>query len=154
MSPKLGTGLPQYSQSRKRRTFSRATSSRYCTRRGQRRQSTISVWADNLAILNNDRQASRECEHLSGLRVYTTDRGSELLDDLIARHADKQLLVVGVADDSNRRRARPNPDDLSWGLRLDNDGAVRDDRSIRNHDDVRCSVSTVSATETGIAVTR
>src|SRR5439155_14805097 len=41
-SPKPGTGLPQYSQSWYARRFSRATCSRYATRRGQRVQDTIS----------------------------------------------------------------------------------------------------------------
>src|SRR5262245_10698170 len=46
--PRLGTGLPQYSWSRKRRTFTRATSSRYTVNRGQSRQFWISSWARQL----------------------------------------------------------------------------------------------------------
>ena len=42
-SPNPGTGRPQYVSSRKRATFSRATFSRQATRRGQRRQATISA---------------------------------------------------------------------------------------------------------------
>src|SRR5208282_1265997 len=41
-SPKPGTGLPQYSQSRYAWRFSRATCSRYATRRGQRVQAMTS----------------------------------------------------------------------------------------------------------------
>src|SRR5258708_33271323 len=41
-SPKAGTGLPQYSQSRNARRFSRATFSRYATSRGHFRHSIIS----------------------------------------------------------------------------------------------------------------
>src|SRR5437588_4206466 len=60
-SPKPGTGLPQYSQSWYARRFSRATCSRYATRRGQRVQDTISSfkilsqWAviDSLAVTIN-----------------------------------------------------------------------------------------------------
>src|SRR5690242_8347138 len=41
-SPNPGTGLPQYSHSRYARRLSRATFSRYFTRRGHLRQATIS----------------------------------------------------------------------------------------------------------------
>src|SRR5580692_10617999 len=43
-SPNPGTGLPQYSQSRYARRFSRATCSRYSTSRGHRVHATTSLF--------------------------------------------------------------------------------------------------------------
>src|SRR5262245_54736584 len=88
--PILGTGRPQYSESRKRRTLLRATASRYSTRRGQRRQSTISPLADNNAILNDHRHIAGEIQSLARARNDRYRGHTKLADDVRARHAVRQ----------------------------------------------------------------
>src|SRR4030095_3836473 len=50
--PRLGTGRPQYFHSLKRRTFSRATSSRYAVNRAHSLQSLIRFWERELLFAN------------------------------------------------------------------------------------------------------
>ncbi len=64
-SPNPGTGLPQYSQSRKARFFSRATRLQYARSRGQRAHDTI-------ARLTLEREASMDA---SCWRIPTLKRG-------------------------------------------------------------------------------
>src|SRR5436309_3088963 len=110
--PKLGTGRPQYSQSRNRRTFSRATRSRYSTSRGQRRHSMISSWDGNLSILDEHADAAEikcfatACDDRSGWM-------SQLRQDLRSRCADPRVYnrVTGSHLGSrvlNKDRTRPN----------------------------------------------
>src|SRR5215471_5663090 len=93
--PKLGTGRPQYFQSRKRLTLSRATVSRYSTSRGHRQQLTISFWANNLAILNGHRPAAWKKHRLISTRDNTHRRRSELAEHLASRHTRKNRTRTG-----------------------------------------------------------
>src|SRR5690348_18028524 len=88
--PKLGTGRPQYFQSRNRLTLSRATVSRYSTSRGHRQQLTISFWANNLAILNGHRPAARKKHRLISTRDNTHRWRSELTKHVASRHTDRR----------------------------------------------------------------
>src|SRR5262249_48146837 len=82
IGPRLGTGRPQYSQSRNRLTLLRATTSRYSTSRWQRRQSMISSWANNLAILHNHGSATRKVQRFTGTRDNRHRRRSKLTDHI------------------------------------------------------------------------
>jgi len=85
--PRLGTGRPQYSQSRNRFTLLRATASRYSTSRWQRRQSTISLCANNLAILDDHGGATWKVQRFAGTRDDRHGWRSKPVDHFGSRHA-------------------------------------------------------------------
>ena len=106
-SPNPGTGRPQYSSSRKRATFSRATSSRHATSRGQRRHATISAVSARSAARSVPEAASATTYWSSSLssRRDTTYRPA---NPITSRYATWNSRIGEIAPTvSDRIRSTP-----------------------------------------------